>query len=898
MSRAGDITAVENGLQPHRKIPTEPQKNILTRMQALNVPNASITMIVDAEVAWSRDYDGIAQTASDQRTDGHAPVFQAGSISKTINAILAMKLLVEADEPIRIDLQADLTARLKAIGIQNKTGKPITLAQLLSHTAGTTIHGFPGYPTNAKRFPTTTEVLAGSKELKEYGPDDPDPQDTHTPNTVPVEIVRDPGVEHVYSGGGTTIVQQLIEMAYPNKTYAELAQEHIFVPLGMTQSTFEFQFPGRSVEHIQQGHDHEGNVIAGGWRVHPESAAAGLWTTTSDLAKFAIAVHQMSLGEMQNPILKQETVKKMLVRQPNSDFGLGFRIYGNAVGSPFGHGGVTDGFCSDFVFFPETQTGAVICTNGVLGHGTQLVEEIYSGIAEHYDWPQRKSVTLTPAKLPEAMLQKCVGEFVSSDGIIFTSKIVNGQLQLTLPHFRRQELAELTFIPLSETAFFCAEYQFEVTFDAQYNAMKFMDGMESKRNDMTLSASDVTHFVESVYQAIKNNYVFSDRPELEESQFKSALAQEIETIKRENPRIGKKEFSDKINQFLSHIDPHLILQFDPAQIHDHVTQNRVVDDPRGNHSARFDLSTMKPPASFERKFKRENYGFSDKAEDSVVPKNIGYLKITDFLDPSRDHIGIVAKEKAHELLESMRDKKAFIIDLRGSHGGSPEMVEYILSYLLNDSDKAKIQNGVYNTIQDASTGTVKDYRVRRTEFCLNVPIRVLTDEHTFSAAEEMAYDLQQINQRALQDNRIQVVGQKTTGGAHPMTGFPLTSPDSDATQEISQRVNPDYFLWVPDRTSVNPYTGTNWEDGPKKTGVKPGVKPDIEIPVSQNMLSVTVESLCVVLSAKDEVSVRDLTSSRASQSMGFITQNTDRAQQSGLPTKQQDADTASTLGKK
>ena len=839
-------SAVETHLQPGRQVSGVPAKDILTRMQELHVPNASITMIVDGEIVWSRDYDGKAQTASDQRVDGHAPVFQAGSISKTINAVLAMKLLVEAG---KIGLEDDLTDTLKAIRIHNNTGKPITLAQLLSHTGGTNVHGFPGYPTNAAHIPTTAEVLAGNSALR--GPNNSDPNDTLAPNTEPVEIVREPGGPWQYSGGGTTIVQRLIEMAYPDKTYAELAQEHIFQPLGMTQSTFELQFPGRSVEHIQQAHDHEGRVIKGGWRLHPESGAAGLWTTTRDLAKFSIAIHAMSIGAMQNPILHPTTVQKMLVRQPpNSNFGLGFRIYGGGDAIAFGHGGVTEGFCSDYVFFPKTNTGAVIFTNGILGRGTKLVEEIYSSIAENYDWAQRKSVALNPVVLNDAMLQRCVGEFASNNGMIFVSKIIDGQLQLSLPGFDYKKQAKLTFVPLSETTFFCVEHQFEVTFDSDYNAMTFMDGLHSKRNDIILSASDLNNFVDSIYQTIKNNYIFSIKPELEESRFKSALIQKIEKIYHENPRIDKKEFSDKINEFLSQIDPHLSLKYDPLQISDHLANSSVINDPRNNSGVRFNLTGIPPTESFVETLKRENYGFSETPEDKTeIPADIGYLKITDFFDPRGDGLGAAVRDKAHEFLQNMRGKKALVIDLRGSHGGSPEMVEFILSYLLSEKDKEKIPGGVYNTIYDASTGQTKEYKVRPTDFCLDMPIRVLTDEHTFSAAEELAYDLQQINVHALHDDRILIVGKitadgKTTaGGAHPMTGFPLALPGSDIAQEISQRINPDYFLWVPDRTAVNPYTGTNWEDGPKKAGEKPGVKPDVEIPLEQNALTATLGEL-------------------------------------------------------
>ena len=105
---------------------------------------------------------------------------------------------------------------------------------------------------------------------------------------------------------------------------------------------------------------------------------------------------------------------------------------------------------------------------------------------------------------------------------------------------------------------------------------------------------------------------------------------------------------------------------------------------------------------------------------------------------------------------------------------------------------------------------------------------MLTNEGTFSAAEEFAYDLQQLNAHVLKDDRFTIIGKATTGGAHAMTGFPLMDPDSGA-------INDDYFLWVPTRTTVNPFTHTNWEDGPKK-----GVQPNVEVDDDQDALALAI----------------------------------------------------------
>jgi hypothetical protein len=278
----------------------------------------------------------------------------------------------------------------------------------------------------------------------------------------------------------------------------------------------------------------------------------------------------------------------------------------------------------------------------------------------------------------------------------------------------------------------------------------------------------------------------------------------------------------------------LILQHDPSQIADHRENNRIIDDPRENNCARFKLDGLDPPASWFEHFKKENYGFVEQPP-LPIPEAVGYIKINDFLDP-RDSLGRLAQEKAHEILNNMQGKKAIVIDLRDSHGGSPEMVEFFMSYLLTDSDKSKIERGVYNKVFDASTGKTKEYKLRPTEFNLNVPVYILTNNQTFSAAEEFAYDLQQLNKYALKDNRFTVVGQSTKGGAHPMTGFPLMDANS-------REINSDYFLWTPDRKSENVYTHTNWEDGPKAEGKKPGVQPDFDISRNQDALQVAIESI-------------------------------------------------------
>ena len=341
------------------------------------------------------------------------------------------------------------------------------------------------------------------------------------------------------------------------------------------------------------------------------------------------------------------------------------------------------------------------------------------------------------------------------------------------------------------------------------------------------------NLITSICNSVTNNYVFAES--IKQADLNKKLNEYFLRINSEFPAADKKIFCAEVNKALKDIDPHLILQYDPSQIEDHLEHGRVKEDPRKNGCSQFQLQGLDPPQSWYEKFKKENYGF-DVTPPTAIPDAIGYIKINDFLDPG-DGLGKLAKEKALEILSNMQEKQAIVIDLRDSHGGSPEMVEFIISYLLTENEKAKIENGVYNSIYDYSIEKSKDYHVSPTKFNLNVPICILTNNQTFSAAEEFAYDLQQINKHLLNDNRFVIMGQATRGGAHAMTGFPLVNPD--------KTVNQEYFLWVPTKTTINPYTLTNWEDGRKKEGAKPGVQPDsgFVIPENKDTLAVAVTYL-------------------------------------------------------
>ncbi|RYD89254.1 MAG: class A beta-lactamase-related serine hydrolase, partial [Sphingobacteriales bacterium] len=230
------------------------------RMAFYHIPGLSIAVIQNYKIAWAKGY-GIADDSLKAPVTA-STLFQAGSISKTLNAIAALKLAQDH----RLDLNADINNYLihwKFPYDSIANGKKITMMNLLSHTAGINLHGFPGYKTGMP-IPALQQILSGA------GP----------ANTPAVRSQKEPGKMFRYSGGGIMVSQMLI-MDITGRSYTDYLTNTILRPLGMNNSAYEL--PGTLT--FAAGHNNDGLQIPGKYYRYPELAAAGLWTTPTDLAK-------------------------------------------------------------------------------------------------------------------------------------------------------------------------------------------------------------------------------------------------------------------------------------------------------------------------------------------------------------------------------------------------------------------------------------------------------------------------------------------------------------------------------------------------------------------------------------------------------------------------------------
>jgi CubicO group peptidase (beta-lactamase class C family) len=356
---AARIKRVENGLAPVKAAPDAAGANLRDRMDALKVPGASIAVINDFKVEWARGY-GVLD-AETKEPVSVSTLFQAASISKPVTAMAALKLVQDR----RLDLDADVNSVLaswKLPGNEFTAKTKVTLRRLLSHTGGLTVHGFPGYAVPGP-VPTLLMVLDGVAPA----------------NTPPIRVDMEPGRAFRYSGGGYAIVQQMM-LDVEGKAFPELMRDLVLSPVGMYDSTFEQPLPADRLKGAAAGHGTGGALVPGKRHTYPEMAAAGLWTTPTDLAAFAIEIQNSVLGRS-NKVLSRAMVEKMLT-PVLQNYGLGLGI--DPVGGYFQHDGGNAGFTCVLYAGQRSGKGVVVMANS--DNGGPLFGEILRSVAREYAW--------------------------------------------------------------------------------------------------------------------------------------------------------------------------------------------------------------------------------------------------------------------------------------------------------------------------------------------------------------------------------------------------------------------------------------------------------------------------------------------------------------------------------
>jgi CubicO group peptidase (beta-lactamase class C family) len=384
------IREVENTITGNLVLNNERPNTIAERMAKYKINGLSIAVIDDYKIAWAKGYGWADE--EEKRPVTTETLFEPGSISKTLNAVGILKLAQDK----KLDLYTDINTYLSSWKFPYDSlskGKKITLADILSHTAGLSVHGFPGHDIKGP-IPTVFQVLDGKE-----------------PSFTPaVRSMFEPGLKFQYSGGGTTISQVLLTDV-TKQPYDVWMYENVLKPIGMVNSSYS-QPPAKNKRQLcASGYDEDGKKISHKFHVYPEQAAAGLWMTPSDLCNYIIDM-QLAYKGGQSKVLNPEMVKLHLTTYHNEETAMGTFIEDHDGVKYFQHGAGNDGFCGQFYGSLDNGSGIVIFMNN---DNPRLLYEVINSVAKVYNWknfyrePRRKSAL---ASVPDSILKNYEGIYL------------------------------------------------------------------------------------------------------------------------------------------------------------------------------------------------------------------------------------------------------------------------------------------------------------------------------------------------------------------------------------------------------------------------------------------------------------------------------------------------------
>lgn len=394
------------------------------RQKHHNVPGVSVAFMRNGQLDWTLQ-SGVKDLTTHHPLDENT-VFQAGSISKPAFGAVLMKYRQENGLDLDIDVNKLLTS-WQLPQHEWHTQEVVSLRRLLSHTAGTTVHGFPGYAAN-EAVPTLVQVLNGTKPA----------------NTGPVLVDIQPGSRMRYSGGGTTLAQLTLQDV-TGEVLPTMAERLLFAPLGMKRSSFEQPISSKLRDNMATPYKSDGTAVLGGAHTYATLAAAGMWSTPTDMLNMARAVRSAYLGSDTHWISQATAVEILTSNAPTTEspnVGIGFFINMSDEGEilGFGHGGADEGFMSQLYLELNSGNGYAIMTNG--NNGNQLISELEIRIKEAFDVgyaePETKTiVALSTNELSEYLGTYAVTQPVVVDIVIEVSE--NGFLLTASPYVENEK---------------------------------------------------------------------------------------------------------------------------------------------------------------------------------------------------------------------------------------------------------------------------------------------------------------------------------------------------------------------------------------------------------------------------------------------------------------------------
>ncbi|NNE26510.1 MAG: serine hydrolase [Saprospiraceae bacterium] len=455
---------------------SELNSKIPSLLEDFNVPGTAVAIINDGEIILQKAY-GYADVENQIKADVTTG-FNIGSISKTVAAWGIMKLVQEGE----IELDAPAEKYLTRWHLPNSEfdSDKVTIRRLLSHTAGLSLHGYPGWSPE-DTLPTIEESLNG----KNNGPGR-------------VEIIHEPGSRYKYSGGGYSIMQLIIEEVTGRK-FADYMQSEILSPLGMTKSSYNISEEIMAASSME--YDNYGGLID--FELFTAQAAAGFHTTIQDFTQFVLAnLYNSKNFKKYNTVLSSETIHDMMQPVPQAEgrfgYGLGYMTESLDRGAIklAGHRGANTGWHAIFNVNPKTNDGFIMLTNGGLG------QNVYHAV--FYEWALwRMDLQLEDWYVAKPSVADALKKRIDSHGIeqaasLYTDLIVKAPNKYNTDE---NQLNTLGYHYMNEGNLDYAIKVFKINVDAFPDAYNTYDSY----GEALLASGDTLAGVENYIKSIKLN---------------------------------------------------------------------------------------------------------------------------------------------------------------------------------------------------------------------------------------------------------------------------------------------------------------------------------------------------------------------------------------------------------
>ena len=397
--------------------------SIQERLEAVNIPSLSLAVMNDGVIEWSTTYNALSNKSSiDCNTR-----YQVASLSKPVTVMAAIRLQSNG----YIDFNENIENYLKSYYLpkgKQTNSAPITFQNILDHSSGINAGGFVGYEQGAL-IPTDIEILQGSKHS----------------NSAPLTVVNKPGAQLAYSGTAYTLAQVALKDTL-NTDFASIMDKWILTPLGMENSSYLSpnlssinQSDSRAqANSIAKGHDYKGEQIKGGWKVHPELAAAGMWSNANDMATFMLEIYKGYQGK--STLFSQSEIKQMLENEKDGHV-YGFILNHEGDDITLTHFGGNVGYRTGMSISLTTGDGLVYLLNS--DNGAALGNQLMLTASKLYDWSSFKQIIKTKREAKIEILKSLAGNYLWNEQLELSISYDDEHQQISL-HFPNGDQYKLT----------------------------------------------------------------------------------------------------------------------------------------------------------------------------------------------------------------------------------------------------------------------------------------------------------------------------------------------------------------------------------------------------------------------------------------------------------------------